>query len=432
MNKDSEPPARPKLLFIHSGSPKKRLTFEAADALGVDAYLLNPDINWAVSHVRELIPTTGMGLRRILACAEKLHRRVGLHGVVTFWEEDVPTAAHVAQHLGLPGTDPICALAARSKLRMRTAFRRARLPVPNFARVVCETTLKTAIDRVGLPAVLKPEWGSDSEWVTRVETHAQALAALRSSLSRVRSQDSLWRYPSGAFLLEGYMSGPEVSVEGVVQNGHVTLYAIIDKDRMAEPSFIERGETTPSRHSAAAQSEIRRMVVDGVAALGLNNCGIHAEVKLTSEGPCIVEIGARMGGDCIHALVQRVYGIDLAQENMRAALEWPVSPETPPVGCALSRTLVPEQAGSVHVDERRARSRRTANLIEVVFTKHAGDVVEVPPVAYDNLAWISVWGKDYSTARRSLDRRSHRVAGALQILPADREIHLQHADAAGG
>ena len=199
---------------------------------------------------------------------------------------------------------------------------------------------------------------------------------------------------------------------------------------MAEPSFIERGETTPSRHPVALQEEIRRMVVDGVAALGLTDSGVHAEVKLTPEGPRLVEIGARMGGDCIHALVKRVYGIDLAQENLRAALGWPVSPETAPHGCAISRTLVPERAGRLRVDERSLRTRRTPNLIEVVFTKHAGDRVQVPPQGYDNLAWVSVWGKDYAAARRSLEARSSRVAGALQVVPKAEPVRRSRSLAA--
>lgn len=425
-------PAHPRLLFVHSGSTKKRLTFEAAAALGAELYLLTPEINWARPLVRELIPTAGMSLADVLDTAMALHRRVGLDAVVTFWEEDVPTAAHIARHLGLPGTDPACAIAARSKLKMRSAFQRAGIPVPLFAPVDSEASLLAAVERVGLPAVLKPEWGSDSEWVTRVATVEQALIAYRQCHRRVRSQDCIWRYPRGRFLLEGYLTGPEVSVEGVVADGQVTLYAIIDKDDMTEPSFIERGETTPSRHAATAQTAIRQMVIDGVRALGLDHCGIHAEVKLTPEGPRIVEIGARMGGDCIQALVLRVYGIDLARENVHAALGWPVAQATPAVGCALSRTLIPERAGRVQVDERRLRTRKSPNLIEVVFTKHAGETVQVPPLGYDNLAWISVWGKDYAAARRVLHSRTQRIAGGLQVVPDALSPRQLTPAAAGG
>ena len=158
------------------------------------------------------------------------------------------------------------------------------------------------------------------------------------------------------------------------------------------------------------------MVRRGIAALGLEDSGIHAEVKLTPDGPRIVEIGARMGGDCIHALVKRVYGIDLAEENIRVVLGLPARAEAPATGCALSTTLVPEKPGRV-VLRQEVRPRRSRNLIEVVLTKQPGETVLLPPDGYDNLAWISVWGKDYRAARRALSRRTHRLSAAIEVAP---------------
>lgn len=418
-------PAPQKLLFIHSGSLKKRLTFDAAAALGLDIYLFNPEFNWASAYSRQTLVTAGLSLPRILDLAGDLHSRVGLDGVVTFWEEDVPTAALVAQRLGLRGNSPAAALRSRSKFRMRQAFLKAGIPVPPFARVSSPATLLKACEEVGLPAVLKPEWGSDSEWVTRVDSTQEALEVFREVRRRARVQDCIYSYPHGHFILEGYLTGPEVSIEGVVQQGRVTIYAIIDKAKMLEPSFIERGECTPSRLPVAVQEDIRRMVSAGVRALGLDNSGIHAEVKITPEGPRIVEIGARMGGDCIHALVKRVYDIDLAEENIRVALGLPAHPEMPAHGCAISRTLVPDRPGRVVLQSTRAL-RRSRNLIEVVLTKHPGDQVQVPPAGYDNLAWISVWGRNYREAERRLETRSSRLENAFLIQPDEQLQEYAH------
>ncbi len=418
---------RPKLLFIHSGSPKKRMTFTAAANLGAEVYLFNPELNWAAAHARETHCTTGLSLPEVIALAEDLHHRVQLDGVLTFWEEDVPTCALICARLGLPGNTPGAALTARSKYRMRRALRRAGVPVPTFRRFFNRATLLEACNAVGTPAVLKPEWGSDSEWVLRVDSPAEALATYESIRREVRTQDSIYTYRTGSYLLEGLLQGPEVSVEGVVQNGQVTLYAIIDKAKMDEDSFVERGETTPSLLPADAQDEIRAMVCRGVAALGLNNSGIHAEVKITADGPRIVEIGARMGGDCIHALVQRVYGIDLAAENIRAALGQPVSPTGPAIGYGVSRTLVPETPGLVRLVQP-TKPRASRNLIEVVLTKTQGDRVAVPPHGYDNLAWISVWGRDYREASRRLDNQAARLESAFSIDP---DLSLAQSEAAG-
>ena len=405
-----------KLLFVHSGSPKKRLTFEVASAFDIQVFLLNPEPNWAVDYARQCCFTEGRSLPEILAAVEELHEQVHLDGVITFWEEDVPTCALIAARLGLRGNSPKAALRARSKFEMRQAFLEAGVPVPPFALVDRPESLLRACARVGMPAVLKPEWGADSEWVCRVESPRQALEVFADIRHRVRVQDCIYPYPAGRFVLEGYLAGPEVSVEGVVQNGRTTLYAIIDKAEMAESSFIERGECTPSQFSAAVQEDIRDMVLRGVNALGLENSGIHAEVKITPEGPRIVEIGARMGGDCIHALVKRVYGIDLAEENIRAALGLPVHPAAPADGCALSQTLVPDRPGQVFFNPAH-RLRRSRNLIEVVLTKNPGDEVLVPPEGYDNLAWVSVWGKTYRAARKSLNTYSNQVENAFVIHP---------------
>jgi biotin carboxylase len=161
------------------------------------------------------------------------------------------------------------------------------------------------------------------------------------------------------------------------------------------------------------------MVRRGVAALGLRHSGIHAEVKITPEGPRIVEIGARMGGDCIHALVKRVYGIDLAEENIRASLGLPVHEPQDPRGCALSKTLIPERPGRVFLQPTRSL-RRSPHLIEVVLTKEPGDQVTVPPEGYDNLAWVSVWGRNYREAERRLESRANRLESAFVIESEDR------------
>ena len=416
----------PKLLFVHSGSTKKRLTFETAAAMGVEIYLLNATPSWADAHARETVYAPNASLDDILSLTENLHRRVHLDGVVTFWEEDVPTCAHIAHHLGLPGNVPDKALNARSKYQMRDAFHRAGVPVPRFRLITDETSLSNACRELKLPAVLKPEWGADSEWVTRVDSVEQALNIYREIRNRARVQDSLYPYPRARFILEEFLYGPEVSVEGVVQNGQVTLYAIIDKAKMDPTSFIERGETTPSRFPLPVQEAIRDMVVRGATALGLTHSGIHAEVKITPDGPRIVEIGARMGGDCIQPLVKRVYGINLAEENIRVVLGLQAHKPTPAKGWGISTTLVPDRPGQVRIKPIRY-ARRNGKLIEIVFTKQDGDHVDVPPVAYDNLAWVSVWGKNYSSAKRSLDLHIHRVARAFDIKP---EVRVAYGDVA--
>ena len=406
----------PSLLFVHSGSNKKRLTFQAAAELGAEIHLLNTGPSWADVFARATY-TPKLGPRQIIEFADRYAADHKLDGVVTFWEEDVPTCALIASRLGLPGNSPAAALNARSKYKMRRALERGGVTVPRYARVRNAADLETAVAHVGFPSVIKPEWGSDSEWVAKLTCLEDARRIYADLSGRVRQQDCIYNYPRPDFIVESFLTGPEVSVEGVVQNGEVTIYAVIDKAPMREPNFVELGEITPSRLKASSQDAIRNTVVAATHALGLTNSGVHAEVKLTPGGPRIVEVGARMGGDCIHALVRRVYGVDLAVENLRVALGQPVSAPSPSAGFALSSTLVPDLSGVVRLAERRPRLRRGRNLIEVVMTKNPGDMVHLPPEGYDNLAWVSAWGRDYSSAARSLRNYVGRVASQLHIDP---------------
>jgi biotin carboxylase len=408
---------RSRLLFVHSGSSKKRLTFQAARDLNADVHVLNTGPSWA-DGLASTTYTPKLRPSQIIEFADRFGAENHLDGVVTFWEEDVPTCALIASQLGLPGNSPLAAMRARSKYKMRQALERAGIPGPRYARIRTAADLELAAKYIGFPAVLKPEWGSDSEWVAKVTSLEDADTKYADLNGRVRSQDCIYKYPKPDFILESFLAGPEVSVEGVVQNGHVTIYAVIDKAPMREPDFVELGEITPSRLKPASQRAIIETVIAATHALGLTNSGIHAEVKLTPDGPRIVEVGARMGGDCIHALVRRVYGIDLAAENIRVALGQPVSEPAPSAGFALSSTLVPELSGVVRLSDRTVRSRRGRNLIEVVMTKNPGDVVRLPPDGYDNLAWVSTWGRNYTAAARSLRRYVGQVSSQLHIDPA--------------
>ena len=151
------------LLFVHSGSPKKRMTFDAARQIGADIHLINTQPGWADGLASNTIFTGRLSPPRIIDLACSLGASGTYDGVVTFWEEDVPTCAIIAHELGLPGNAVSAALDARSKCRMRGRLERGGVPVPTYALIKSTDDLAQAAIRVGFPAVLKPEWGSDSE-----------------------------------------------------------------------------------------------------------------------------------------------------------------------------------------------------------------------------------------------------------------------------
>lgn len=126
---------------------------------------------------------------------------------------------------------------------------------------------------------------------------------------------------SGKILIEEFLEGPEVSVEGVVYNNELFVIQITDKIISDYPYTVELGHIQPSQHPINIQNQIKKLVKSAITALGLNHTGFHAEVKITSQGPKMIEIGARLGGDYISSyLTYNSCGVDLNKAVAQIAL----------------------------------------------------------------------------------------------------------------
>ncbi|MGO4779264.1 acetyl-CoA carboxylase biotin carboxylase subunit family protein, partial [Lysobacter sp. 2RAB21] len=121
-------------------------------------------------------------------------------------------------------------------------------------------------------------------------------------------------------LLEEYMRGEEVSVEACTYRGRTTIIGITDKSLTGFPYFIEDGHMFPAKLDAGIAAQIETLVRGALDAVGHDHGISHTEVKLTADGPRIVEINPRPGGNYIAELIQRVTGIDLLDAQIELAL----------------------------------------------------------------------------------------------------------------
>src|SRR4051794_34477760 len=218
-------------------------------------------------------------------------------------------AALAAEKLGLPHNPPRAVAAARNKAQSREALRAAGLPVPRFEVVPRDLdgpALEAVVARALFPCVVKPVVLSGSRGVIRADDARQ----LREAFGRV---GALLRSPEVAqrrdpelarVLIEEFIPGPEVALEGLLVRGRLHVLAMFDKpDPLDGPYFEETLYVTPSRHPAALQDAAARAVDDGCQALGLVEGPIHAELRLSPGGPRLLEIAARsIGGLCGRAL----------------------------------------------------------------------------------------------------------------------------------
>jgi biotin carboxylase len=245
-----------------------------------------------------------------------------LHGVVAVDDQGVLTAALAAERLGLPHNPPRAVAATRNKATMRHAFAAARLPQPAFVVAGPDADVAALVVGVGLPCVVKPLSLSGSRGVIRADDQAAAVAAARR-VRRILADAG--EDPAGSLLVEAYVPGAEVAVEGLLRGGRLEVLAVFDKpDPLEGPYFEETLYVTPSRLPPHRLAVIERLTADAAAALGLLEGPIHAELRIDGDGAVLLELAARsIGGLCSRSL-RFGAGMSLEEVILRHALGLPL------------------------------------------------------------------------------------------------------------
>ena len=233
-------------------------------------------------------------------------RGQAVDGILALGDRPAVAAAYAARGLGLFYNHPAAVEACRSKLRMREVFRDAGLRVPWFRAVSLNPVPEPALSGIPYPCVLKPLSLSASQGVVRAnsrEEFVSAAARLRRMLESPEIQSTREAHLD-QMLVEGYIPGREVAVEGLLTEGRLRMLAIFDKpDPLEGPYFEETIYVTPSRLSADEQSAIERCAADAVRALGLSHGPVHAEFRVNDDGVWPLEVAPRpIGGLCARSL----------------------------------------------------------------------------------------------------------------------------------
>ncbi len=255
-----------------------------------------------------------------------------IDGILALGDRPAVAAAYVARGLGLAYNHPLAVEACRSKLRMREVFRDAGLRVPWFRAVALQPAPEPALLGISYPCVLKPVSLSASTGVIRANNREEFLQAAARVRGVLESPEILASREANLdqMIVEGYIPGREVAVEGLLTDGELRVLAIFDKaDALEGPFFEETIYVTPSRFSEAQRKEIEKCAADAVRALGLSHGPVHAEFRINEEGVWPLEVAPRpIGGLCARAL--RFVGdgsdevIGLEELLLRHAVEMPV------------------------------------------------------------------------------------------------------------
>lgn len=220
-------------------------------------------------------------------------------------------AATASELLGLPHNNPAAAEAARNKSVMRRLLKAGGVPVPWFREYNTDDDPAVVAGEAPYPCVVKPINLNGSRGVMRADNPEELRAAI-GRLTRLITAESAAPRP---YLVESYLAGIEVALEGMLDSGQLTVLALFDKpDPLEGPFFEETIYVTPSRLPAATQEAIEAATAAAARALGLVSGPVHAELRLNEAGAWIIEIAGRsIGGLCSQVLR---FGVDDSLEEL--------------------------------------------------------------------------------------------------------------------
>ncbi|WP_418958908.1 ATP-grasp domain-containing protein [Streptomyces tritici] len=243
------------------------------------------------------------------AAVVEAHRRHPIHAVVAGGEYYVPAAALLSARLGLPGLNPAAVDKVRHKARMREAVAEAGLEVPRFTVVRDPADLDDACAYVRFPAVIKPVDSGGSVHVSRVDSVAEA----RAAMDAMHAEEGLEfdRPLTTDAILEQYVPGTEYSADGYVHDGKAVVVAVTRKLLGPEPRFLELGHLTPAPLDEATREDITAYALRVVEAVGITTGPFHCELRLSEGRPVLMEIAARLPGDKITELMELATGLVL-------------------------------------------------------------------------------------------------------------------------
>jgi biotin carboxylase len=253
------------------------------------------------------------------AAVLELHRAEPFEAVLPGSDIYVTATARVAAALDLPGLPVATVDRVRDKSVMRAAVAEAGLRTPRFAQATTDAELRAAAERVGFPCVLKPVACSGSIHVSRADDLDQLTAAFQRLVTD--PEPDMGKLHEHRVLVEEYVQGPEFSADGyVLESGEVTVVALSRTLLGPEPDFVELGHLTPALVDDTTLKNVEAYVGDVVRAVGITSGPFHCELRLTCDGPVLIEIGARLPGDRIVELLRLVTGVSLPRVAVATAL----------------------------------------------------------------------------------------------------------------
>ncbi len=239
-------------------------------------------------------------------------KEIGIAGICSIASDlAMLTVNYVADKMKLSGNSLSCTIKSTNKFAMRNALAEYDVPSPQYI-LVDDSTNVGSMD-LEYPVIVKPTDRSGSRGVTKLANRSGLVSAITTARDVGFEKKAI---------IEEFIEGKEYSVECISFDGQHRLLAITEKFTTGSPNFIETGHLEPAPLDMNVHNRIREVVYRALDALEIRNGASHSEVMVQKNGAIkVVEIGGRMGGDCIgSSLVELTTGVDFVRAVIDVAL----------------------------------------------------------------------------------------------------------------
>ncbi len=327
-------------------------------------------------------------------------REEQISGITTTSEFYLETVAQLTTAYNLPGNSQQAMNTCRNKVQTRRCLEAAGIRQPRFAVIDSSEAISSTLMSFEPPYVVKPADDTGSNEVlfsqSREEAAQHALHILAIH-TNVRGQQT-----ARTVLIEEYLAAPEFSVEMFSWQGQTICIGITEKTLTGFPHFVEYRHIFPAHLTSEVAKDMHETVLQTLKVLNVTHGATHTEIKAMPKGCAVIEVNARLAGGMIPELIHTVTGVDLLEQQIRAAVgmqpDWPTNYS----GYAGIQFLVSQRDG-IWMGAQGVDTALSINGIEkVAITAPIGSRVSLPRSAYDRLGFVLAKADTYTMVQHCL------------------------------
>ena len=328
------------LIIAPHGSYRTFAFIQAAENLGINTLIASEGKHSVISAYAEGIHVDFTSPESVYDELEKAIKGYDIRGVVATDDYTTELAAKIARLLDLPHNIPEAVKLTQRKDLARDCLEKYRVNKPNHLRIDLKLELKPQLSNIKFPVVVKPISLSASKGVIRANNEVEAFEAVQRIEKLLQSMNDIGTDAKRYLLIEEFISGPEVAVEGMLQHGQLHLLTIFDKpDPLDGPYFEETYYTMPTVLDRAMQDKIIQLLQEACMAYGLTEGPIHAECRIHNGEVYLLEMAARTIGGLCAKLLSVGTGYSLEELVLAHAMDAPL--EIKPAEQAAGVLMIP-------------------------------------------------------------------------------------------